>query len=233
MNQGHDTMTTTEFDFNALKTGFQRLESRLAMQDDLLLRRERRRGIARIQWGMWPLWLGQTLQILLGLACIALGVSVWSALRDGGAMFFSAILVHVYGVLCIILAGMTLGMLARIDRGESLTETQLRLARLRKLYVIGGMTVGLAWWLFWIPLMATLIYWLTGGHVDFYANMGVSIGIMLGVGVAGLLATWWFHRWARRPERAEFGRKMDDSLTGGSLRKALAQLDELKRFEQE
>jgi len=26
---------------------------------------------------------------------------------------------------------------------------------------------------------------------------------------------------------------MDDSLTGGSLRKALAQLEELKRFEQE
>ena len=49
--------------------------------------------------------------------------------------------------------------------------------------------------------------------------------------IAGLLATWWFHRWARRPERAAFGRKMDDSLTGGSLRKALAQLDELERFE--
>ncbi|MFT4257798.1 MAG: hypothetical protein QM599_12725 [Pseudoxanthomonas sp.] len=30
-----------------------------------------------------------------------------------------------------------------------------------------------------------------------------------------------------------FGRKMDDSLTGGSLRKALAQLDELDRFAQE
>ena len=126
-------------------------------------------------------------------------------------MFFSAILVHVYGVLCIILAGMTLGMLARIDRGESLTETQLRLARLRKLYVIGGMTVGLAWWLFWIPLMATLIYWLTGGHVDFYANMGVSIGIMLGVGVAGLLATWWFHRWSRNPARPRLARAMDDA----------------------
>lgn len=226
-------MTTTELDFDALKASFQKLEARLAKQDDLTLRQERRRGIARIQWGMWPLWLGQTLQMLLGLACIALGVSVWSALRDGGAMFYSAILVHVYGVVCIILGGMTLGMLARIDRGESLTGTQLKLARLRKLYVIGGMTVGLAWWLFWIPFVATLFFWLTSGRVDFYANMGPSIGIMLGVGVAGLIATRWFHRWSRSPARPKIARAMDDAVTGHSLARAQRRLDELKAFAEE
>ena len=125
-------MTTTEFDLDTLKASFQKLEARLAKQDDLQLRKQRRRGIARIQWGMWPLWLGQTLQILFGLICIALGVSVWSVLRDGGALFYSAIIVHVYGVLCIALGGMSLGMLARIDRSESLTETQTKLAKLRK-----------------------------------------------------------------------------------------------------
>ena len=44
---------------------------------------------------------------------------------------------------------------------------------------------------------------------------------------------WWFHRWARRPERAEFGRKMDDSLGGGSLRRALAAVDEVRQFERD
>ncbi len=226
-------MTTTEFDFDTLKASFQKLEARLAKQDDLKLRQERRRGIARLQWGMWPLWLGQTLQMLLGLLCIALGVSVWSALRDGSAMFYSAIIVQVYGVVCIALGGITLGMLARIDRGESLTETQLKLAKLRKLYVIGGMTVGLAWWLFWIPFMATFFYWLTGGNVDFYANMGVTIGIMFAVGVIGLLATWWFHRWSRSPARPRLARAMDDAVTGHSLARAQRRLDELKAFVEE
>ena len=62
------------------------------------------------------------------------------------------------------------------------------------------------------------------------------LGVLVQAGLlAGLLllATWWFHRWARRPQRAGFGRKMDDSLSGGSLRKALAQLDELQRFERD
>lgn len=224
-------MTTTEFDFDTLKASFQKLEARLAKQDDLQLRQERRRGIARIQWGMWPLWLGQTLQMLFGLICIALGVAVWSALRDGGALFYSAIIVHVYGVLCIALGGMTLGMLARIDRGESLTKTQLKLARLRKLYVIGGMTIGLVWWLFWIPFMTTLFYWLA--RVDFYANMGASIGIMFGVGAVGLLATWWFHRWSRSPSRPRLARAMDDAVAGHSLARAQRRLDELKAFVEE
>ena len=180
---------------------------------------------------MWPLWLGQTLQILFGLICIALGVSVWSVLRDGGALFYSAIIVHVYGVLCIALGGMTVGMLARIDRGESLTETQLKLARLRKLYVIGGMAVGLVWWLFWIPFLTTLFYWLA--RVDFYANMGASIGIMFGVGAVGLVATWWFHRWSRSPARPRLARAMDDAVTGHSLARAQRRLDELKAFVEE
>ena len=229
-------MTPTDFDIATLKAGFQRLEARLATQDALSLRRERRHGIARIQWGMWPLWLGQTLQMLLGLFCIGLGVSAWTALRDGGnggALFYSAILVHVYGVLCIVLGGMTLGMLARIDRGESLTDTQLKLAKLRRLYVIGGMAVGLPWWLFWIPFAATLFYWLSGGRVDFYANMGGSITIMIGVGVAGLLATGWFHRWSRNPARPRLARAMDDAVTGRSLVRAQRALEELKAFAEE
>ncbi len=224
-------MTAPDLDFDTLKTGLRRLEARMATQDSLLLRNERRRGIARIQLGMWPLWLGQTLQVLFGLLCIALGVSVWSALRDGGALFYSAILVHVYGVLCIILGGIVLGMLARIDRAESLTQTQFKLANLRRVYVVGGMAVGLVWWLFWIPFMATLFYWLA--HVDFYANMGASIAIMLAVGTFGLLATWWFHRWSRNPSRPRLARAMDDAVTGHSLARAQRRLDELKAFAEE
>lgn len=53
----------------------------------------------------------------------------------------------------------------------------------------------------------------------------------VGIGAVGLFGTFWFHRWARRPEHAELGRRMDDSLTGGSLRKAMAQLQEVQRFE--
>lgn len=226
-------MTTTDFDFDTLKAGLQRLDARLALHDRLQWQHERQRGIARLQWGLWPLWLGQALQMLFGLACIALGMAVWTQLRDGSALFVSAIAVHAYGVLCIVLAGITFGRMAQLDRSEPLTRCQLRLSRLRRFYIASGMMVGLSWWLFWMPFVATLFFWLTGGQVDFFARMGVAIPVMVAVGIIGLLATAWFHRWSRDPARPHLAKAMDDAVTGRSLAQARQRLDALHAFQHE
>lgn len=224
-------MNATMDDFDAIKSALQGIDARLAQRHALDLRQQRRSGITRIQWGLWPLWFGQTVQMLFGLLCIALGVAVWTHLRDDGALFFSALAVHVHGIACIVMGGITLGKLAGIDRGASLLDTQTRLAKLRRIYVIGGMTVGLAWWLFWMPFMATLFFWLSGGRANLYANIGgMTTAIMVGVGIAGLIGTWWFHRWSRSPQRPKLAKAMDDAVTGHSMAKAQRRLDELKAF---
>lgn len=212
-----------------LKQALREVDARLVRQQALAWHDRRRDGVARLQWGLWPLWLGQLVQMLFGLLCIALGVSVWSALRDGGALFWSAVLVHAYGVACIVLAGITLGAASKIDRGDALLATQLRLARLRRLYIVAGMAVGLSWWLFWMPFMATLFHWLA--RANLYANLGMpTVALMIGVGVAGLLATAWFHRWSRSPQRPRLAKAMDEAVTGHSLVMAQRRLDELKAF---
>lgn len=209
-----------------LKSALQGIDTRLAQTDAL---ERRRTGTARIQWGLWPVWLGQGLQMLLGLLMIGLGMSVWSALREGGALFASALAVHAYGVLCLVLGGATLGLLARIDRSEPLLSTQLRLAKLRRFYVIGGMVVGLPWWLFWMPFAATLFYWLV--RVDVYAHLGgATAALMVAVGIAGLASTWLFHRWSRRPGAPSWAKAMSDAIAGESLMRAQKRLDELKAF---
>lgn len=219
--------TTPELD--ELKRALQGLEQRLARSHALECREHHRVATARIQWGLWPLWLGQIAQILFGLLCIGLGAAVWSALRDGSAVFFSAIVVHVYGVACIMLAGVVLGQLARIDRSEALLDTQTRLARLRRLHIVAGMAVGLSWWLLWIPFVATLLYWLA--RADLYANLGgFTVAMMVAGGMAGLLGTYGLHRWARNPARPELARAMDAAITGRSLTRAQHRLDELKAF---
>lgn len=79
-----------------------------------------------------------------------------------------------------------------------------------------------------------LVQVLTGlADVDLLAKAPTLVWSGYGIGIIGLLATWWFHCWARRPVRAEFGRRMDDGLGGGSLRKPLAQLGEPQRFERD
>ena len=51
--------------------------------------------------------------------------------------------------------------------------------------------------------------------------------------VAGLLATWGFHRWSRSTRRPGLASAMEDSMTGGSLRNARRIADEIARIENE
>jgi hypothetical protein len=82
----------------------------------------------------------------------------------------------------------------------------------------------------WVVILMVLAG-LGGG--DLLARAPWMVWGGLGFGAAGLVATAWFHRWSRRPERAALGRRLDDSLGGGSLRRAQAELAELLRFEKD
>jgi hypothetical protein len=69
--------------------------------------------------------------------------------------------------------------------------------------------------------------------VDLLARQPVLVWSGLSIGALGLLGTWWFHRWSRHPSRPRLAQTLEDSVTGASLRRAKAQLDELMRFEHE
>jgi serine/threonine-protein kinase len=108
---------------------------------------------------------------------------------------------------------------------------QKQFVQLRRFHVRYGMIVGLAWWLVWIPLV--MMFFMGAFGADLYANAPAVIYAGTAVGIAGLLATAWLHRWSHRPERAQLGRRLDDSVTGGSIRRAQAALEEINRFEQD
>ena len=221
--------TTMEID--ELKAAWQTFNRRLDQHDriNLLLLTEQR--MARVKSRLRPLFFGQLVQILSGILMIALGVSVWSSHREMPSMFISGLIVHIYGVATIIIAGITLGMIGAINEAAPVLEIQKRLARLRTFYIRGGMAVGLAWWLLWIPFVATFFYWLSGINILERAPGVAEIGIA--IGVVGLAATWIFHRWARNPQRPRLAKFLDNSMTGSSLRKAREELDVLNEFERD
>jgi hypothetical protein len=162
---------------------------------------------------------------------ILLGVSVWSSHHEAPDLLVSGIIVHVYGVVSIVLAGITLGMIGRLDYSRPVLVIQKQLAQLRSLYVRSGMILGLSWWLFWIPFVACFFAWMAG--VDFLANMSGALSWCVAVGLLGLFATWVIHRWAQRSGRRRLAEAMNDHMTGSSLRRAQSILDEIRRFEQE
>lgn len=211
------------------KSAWKTLDQRLQLNNALKLHELRERTLAKTRSSLRPLFWGQIAQILLiGVPAILLAVLLWISKPAFASVIVAGVALHAYGVLTIIGAGVVLGQLARIDHSAPVVEIQKQVARTRTLYVRSGMICGLPWWFLWVVILMVLAGL---GDVDLLAQAPLMVWGGLGVGVLGLLLTFQFHHWVRRPERAHFGRIMDDSLTGGSLRKAMAQLQEVQRFE--
>ena len=135
---------------------------------------------------------------------------------------------HVYCLGLIIIGAVVQASIARLDYAAPVLVIQRQLLKLRRIYAVGGaLVVGLPWWFLTAPLLVVL----SRGAI--MQNAPLVIWSQLAIGAVGLLATWWFHRWSHRPERAALARKLDASTTGGSLRRALAATDDIARFEQE
>lgn len=214
-----------------LKQAWQDLDRKLERQHAMDLLRFREERGKRLKSGLWPLVLGQGLQMLIGLAVLLLGVDFWTSHRDVTHLFVCGLILHVYGVALIACGGMVQAMIAAVDYSAPVLEIQKRLARLRKFYVRTGMVVGLAWWLIWMPFVTVVFMVLFGA--DLYLNAPSVFVIGGAIGVVGLLATWWFHHWSRHPSRPRLAKAMEDSITGRSLRRAQAIAEEIARFERD
>lgn len=224
-------------ELDELKQAWQTLDKRLQQQNAMQFQLLRDKRIDKMKSSLRPLLIGQIVQILFGAWMVLIGVDVWASHRDVPHLLIAGIVMHVYGVATIIAGGIVCGGIAGIDHAAPVLELQRRLAKLRKQYLLGGMWVGLPWWVMWVPFIMTLAMSATG--IDIYAVARASsplanwLNISLGVGVLGLFATWVFHRWSRHPSRAAFGRKLEDDAAGGSLRKAQAELDALRAYQNE
>lgn len=215
-----------------LKTAWKTLDRRLELDNALKLAELRDRKAKRMRDSLRPLAWGQGLQMLFGAVVMLMGAACWARHLDNGMMLACGLIVHAYGLAVVIASGNVVGKAGTIDLGEPVMAMQLRLARLRKAYFVSSRIAGLSWWLLWMPMLCVLVglaYPVLPGPF----RVAAWIWSTLAVGVAGLAATWLFHRWAHQPQRAELGRRMDDYFAGSALRQAQAQLDELVRFERE
>lgn len=214
-----------------LKQAWHALDARLEQQNALGLQLLTDRKLDKARRQLRPLWWGQVAQMLFGVLCVLLGATCWNLHADQTPLLVAGIVVHVYGIATIIAGGITLGLIGRIDYAAPVVHIQKQLARLRRFYVASGAAVGLAWWVLWVPFLMVLAG--LDRDADGQTWLQPWVYASLVIGVAGLLATAWFHRWSRLPGRPRLAKAMDDSVTGRSLRKAQARLDEIARFERD
>ncbi|MEP7063856.1 MAG: serine/threonine protein kinase [Betaproteobacteria bacterium] len=214
-----------------LRSTWQAFGRELERHNDLVARDFRARGFDRLRSSLRsslrPLACGQLLQIVFGVLMILLGIAVWTRHRHFGALLASGVTLHVYGVATVAMGGIVLGVIRGIDYGAPVLVIQKRLARLRRLYVVAGLALGLAWWVLWVPL--TLAVFDVAFGADLYANIPGVVAVEMAAGLGGIAVTWMLLRWMRR--HARFADAVDASLAGSSLARARAQLAEIAAFE--
>lgn len=209
---------------DAWKTINQRLDAQAAI--GLRLFQESR--FDALRRGLRPLVWGQAVQIVIGVLIAAWGAGFWTAHRDVPHLLIAGLLVHATGVSMIMFGALMEALIARIDYSAPVLTVQRQLAQLRKVYVRGGLAIGLPWWLLWIPFLIVLFGY---AGADLYEHAPSVIYSSIAVGIAGLLGTWWFVRWAgMRPRLAD---RLERGAAGGSLNRAQGIIEEIARFERE
>lgn len=216
---------------DALKAVWRDLDEHLAQHNRIHLELYKDRKLEKARTSLRPLFWGQLMQMLFGLSFIALAASLWiHGTELSGSVLVAGILVHAYGIAVTAISGMMLGRITSIDYAAPVVSIQQQLARLRRFYIISSMVAGLPWWLLWVAILMVL---LGLGGIDLFAKAPSVIWIAFGIGIPGLLGTWWFYRWSCNPKRSKLAKAVEDSLTGGSLRKAQRVVDEIEQFRHE
>jgi hypothetical protein len=212
-----------------LKATWQTLEQQMKRGNAINLALYNHQKLAKARSMLRPLVVGQMLQLFFGILVVLFAALLWMTHPTAVAVIVAGVIVHVYGIVCIVAAGVILNAIRKLDYDGSVLEIQDRLAHVRRAYVLSGIIAGLPWWFLWIPFLMVL---LGLGHVNLYANAPLMIWLSVGVGVVGLAAMLWLYRYSRTGH-AGVRRFVDEAMVGRSLLRAQEQLEEIRRFGQE
>ncbi len=218
-------------ELDELKAAWQTLDRRLQQHNDINLALFKERKLEKARSSLRGLFWGQLLQVLLGVGLILLGVACWTRNTDIAGLLATGIIVHAFGVITVVAAGITLGLMGTIDYSAPVLKIQKQMAMLLRFYNVNSNVCGLPWWIMWVLVVVAF----SGlGEVQPQAATPAWIWISLAIGVVGLLATVGFMAWQRRkPAKTSLGDEVRMADGADGIRRSQRILDEIARFEKE
>jgi hypothetical protein len=218
-------------ELDELKTAWQTISAQIERQADLQWFTLRDERASRARARLWPLRAGLTLQVLIGIACIVYGVAAWTSADALLRTIVEGVILHVYGVVSIICAGVVFALLRRVDWSAPVVGIQKQLADIGRFQSAASLVLGLAWWLLWIVWfdVACALF----AQADLYARAPAFFWISALIGMAGIFVPWLAYRWfSNHPKFRERAARLLQASTGGSsLGRASALLAQIERFE--
>lgn len=219
-------------ELDEMKQAWARMELRQQDMETLLRQNLHDHHIDRSRMAMHRTLWWLALELAVWIVFVVWAASFWVAQRDTTHWLLAGLLLHAYGIAAIWSCATQLLLLTRICLFDApVLVLQRRLAQLRRFRVYSTLALGLPWWCLWllVPLVALKDF----ANVDLYATGAAWIWANMAVGVLGIcFSVWLARRWATRPIRSTFLRRVIDDMSGRNLRLAARQLDEIAHFEQ-
>lgn len=179
----------------------------------------RRQLIERVESSLRPLFRAQVVQLLVGIALIALGARCWALNTQVPHRVVCGLILHVYGVLVVAQSLLVCTRIRRIDYSKSLVQIRTKLDSLRTGYLRAGVLIGFVWWLMWIPVAVA------SGFDEVLHPRALVVSIS--VGVMGFIVSVWLYARALRSHRAS-PESAKRKLAGKSIAGAYLALDEIE-----
>jgi hypothetical protein len=214
-------------ELDEMKLAWENLNQQLKRDTAINLAVYTHQKVTTLRARLRPLFWGQTLQIPFGILFLLLAAALWSTKPHAIAVIVAGVIVHAYGIGCIIGAGVVMGAIHNIDYSGSVLEIQEKLARVRRAYIVSGLIGGMTWWFLWIPVLMVLLG-LVG--VNLYVHAPSVIWGGSAVGVVGLAVMLGIYFHSRKPGHERLRRFVDQAVAGKSLQRAQSQLDEIRQF---
>ena len=179
----------------------------------------RRQLMERVENSLRPMFSGQFLRALVGVALIVLGVQCWVQNAGVPHRIVCGAILHGYGILVISQSALVYTKLKRIDYSKPVDDIRSMLDRMRAAYLRAGVIVGWAWWLMWIPVAVAF-----GFDIVLHPNCLV---VSLIVGVIVLLVSAWMI-WRVLTSKTDSAEIWKRKLSGKSISTAYLALDEIE-----
>ncbi|MFG0291397.1 MAG: serine/threonine protein kinase, partial [Rhodopirellula sp. JB044] len=144
---------------------------------------DRRNLMGQVQASLRPLFAWQTVQLLVGIALVALGAFCWTRNVDVPHRLVSGVILHVYGVVVIAAAIAVMVRIKRVDYFQPIERVQERVSDVQSVYLRLSPLLGFPWWLMWIPAGVA-----AGFDQIMHPN---SLFPSLVVGCAGIAVSLW------------------------------------------
>lgn len=212
-----------------LKSAWQLLEQRLERQSRLQLQLLQDRKLDRVRGRLRRVYWGKIVQFLFGDLLLLAGIMATIRHHAEPHLLACSLFLLAYGLLLIVLGGLTLARVDRVDYDAPVLEIQERIGRLQQAEVVYGICAGLPWWLLWLAIF--ILEMKAWAGVDLWLAAPAFVWVSIAIGLAGLLVSMRLYRRSQAAPQSRLGRWFERHVGARSLREARDALAEVRRFE--